>query len=607
MREPRQLSVLRDSDFLKRGCNAINPLKPPVSELDHGPLPRFIELHQIVDCSCDANNIDRFRSTPASEKEIRFHQFSRRDRYNTTIVCFTDCSQELEEEPLTASSEPLGFASWCSLLSLLLSTGVQNNVACISDSGRLLSKFACFMEDILKVTCSIISALSSHKYRTWNFCQHKSGRVHILDVGRSVEDGTTVVNELFDARTRNSCQCNPGGVHMQDIDRTQGLVSAVNACEPFDLKAINLYQCKPCRAHMLHIDRTESKMSAVNDTRTRNFYRCKPSRAHIDVAMSDGEPFDIQLSDLIALLFRLPILLALISKSITTVLNSTALPVLTSPELLFGETVHLFLLPKIIPQCSKKLLHQCIASVFNLYRCHVWPQCREPDVLQMSLRFHPILVSSIAKEIESNHTTPTIPRSVLLPEKHQRPSTVKVHRQPLLDVCCVLYNSLSIMLLSVLLSSSWLLLLLTLGKLRVTCKLLLAELKSEDVVHLLVIALLLVTWIQLIPAASLTQSIYRPVKLFSSKTIMIVMVTLSCYVKMTGSAPLHLPNLLIRGTVGGNGTYTVPLQGSPNTGYCAKITIGLKPYPQEVFLLTAQKTYFQEIKYKCSCSVFNAG
>ena len=562
----------------KRGCDTLFNL----------PLRRWIEPYRTVsELAFQAKDCDAIRSRSSEKETLR--------EYYATVI------QEDRREPSTASSEPFD----CTNLSLL-STRAQTTVACISDSRYLRSEIdiltipPCF-KDIFEVICSI-SPVLLHKYRTWNFCQHKSGRVHMQDVGRSVSDGTTVVNdnELFDARTCNSCQCNPGRVHMQDIGRTQGLVSAVNAYELFDLKSMNLYQCKPCGAHMLHIDRTESIMSAINelhDTRTRNFYRCKPSRAHIDVAMSN----------LIALLFRLPILLALIFKSITTVFNSTALPVLTSPELLFGETVHLFPLPKIIPQCSKKLLHQCIASVFNLYRPHEWPQCRKPDVLQMSLRFHPILVSSITKEIESNHTTPTIPRSVLLPEKHQRPSTVKVHRQPLLDVCCVLYNSLSIILLSVLLSSSWLLLLLTLGKLRVICKLLLAELKSEDVVHLLVIALLLVTWFQLIPAASLTQSIYRPVKLFSSKTIMIVMVTLSCYVKMTGSAPLHLPNLLIRGTVGGNGTYTVPLQGSPNTGYCAKITIGLKPYPQEVFLLTAQKTYFQEIKYKCSCSVFNAG
>ena len=322
VREPRQIPVLCDSDSTKRGCD-IYPFKSPISELD--PLQRLIGSHRtgsglafqlIIDCEVI------YRSSPVSEKEIL------RERYATV---------KDHPEPSTVSSEPFKLSS-C----LFLSTGLQNSVTCISDSRYLRSETDILtvprFKDILEVTCSISSALS-HKYRTWNFCQHKSGRLHILDVGRSVSDRTTVVNdsELFDARTCNSCQCNPGRVHMQDIDRTQGLVSAVNACELFDLKAMNLYQCKPCRAHMLHIDRTESKMSAVSDselhdTRTRNFYRCKPSRAHIDVAMSD----------LIALLFRLPILLALISKSITTVLNSTALPVLTSPELLFGETVHLF-------------------------------------------------------------------------------------------------------------------------------------------------------------------------------------------------------------------------------------------------------------------------
>lgn len=105
-------------------------------------------------------------------------------------------------------------------------------------------------------------------------------------------------------------------------------------------------------------------------------------------------------------------------------------------------------------------------------------------------------------------------------------------------------------------------------------------LKPQDTPYLL--PLLLVAWLP----ASLLHVVRRKVKANSSKTISIITVTLSCYVKMTDSAPLHLPNLLTRGTVGGNGTYTVPLQGSPNTGYCAKITIGLTPYPQEVYILS---------------------
>lgn len=146
--------------------------------------------------------------------------------------------------------------------------------------------------------------------------------------------------------------------------------------------------------------------------------------------------------------------------------------------------------------------------------------------------------------------------------------------------------TLNITLLSVLL--------LALAKLIPLYKLLLADFKSQDLLpeaklqgllsnselksqnaHLLV--LLFITWLPV----GLLQVVRRQVKPNSSP-ITIIIVTLSCYVNLTDSAPLHLPNLLIRGTAGGNGTYIVPLEGSPNTGYCAKITIGIKPYPQEV-------------------------
>ena len=576
--KPHQLPVLiYDLDFPKESWDTAI-FKSPVSELD--PLQRWIESRrtgsglafQFIDC--EVINIDRYRSSLVSEKETI------RERY---------ASVKDHQEPSTASSEPFR----CTKLSArsLPSTGVQNRY--------LRSKTdTCF-----KITCGISSVLA------WNFCQHRSGGVHMQDIDRTQEVTSAVTDsELFDVRTRSLCQCKLGRVHMLDAGRSvEDGISAVNDSELFDARTCDLCQCKPGRVHTQDVDRTEDRISVVNDSelfdaeKNMNLYQCKRGRLHmldVDrvedddetvVAMSDGELFHIQLS----LIFRLPILLALISKSITTVLK---LIPLTSSELLLSETVHLFLLAD--PQCSEKLLHRCIASVFNSCRPHVWPQCRETGVLQRLLRFPKIaiFVSSITKEIESNHITPTVQQSVLLPEKHPHPSAVKVHRQQLLDVCSVWYNSLSIVLLSVLLSSSCLLVLLTLGKLRLTWKLLLAELKSHDVVYLLVVALLLVTWLQLIPAASLTRTIYKPVKLFSSKTITIVIVTLSCYVKVTDSAPLHLPNLLTRGTAGGNGTYIVPLQGSPNTGYCAKITIGLKPYPQEVFLLIAQKTSLQEIK-----------
>ena len=169
----------------------------------------------------------------------------------------------------------------------------------------------------------------------------------------------------------------------------------------------------------------------------------------------------------------------------------------------------------------------------------------------------------------------------------------KDHRKHLQSVSSVwlptVRATLNIALLSVLL--------LALAKLIPLYKLLLADFKSQDLVpevklqgllsnselksqnaHLLV--LLLITWLPV----GLLQVVRRQVKPNSSP-ITIIIVTLSCYVNLTDSAPLHLPNLLIRGTAGGNGTYTVPLQGSPNTGYCARITIGLKPYPQEVFIL----------------------
>ena len=130
---------------------------------------------------------------------------------------------------------------------------------------------------------------------------------------------------------------------------------------------------------------------------------------------------------------------------------------------------------------------------------------------------------------------------------------------------------------------------------------LLSELKSQNT-HLLV--LLFITWLPV----GLLQVIRRQVKPNSSPITIIIM-TLSCYVNLTDSAPLHLPNLLIRGTAGGNGTYTVPLQGSPNTGYCAKITIGIKPYPQEVIAqkITSgkkQNIFLIKIQICNSCSVF---
>ena len=565
--EPPVLSY--DSDFPRRECDTT--INPPVS-----PLQRLMDpqrtASELTFQFKDRYAIFSFRSSAETLRE----------RYATVIQKTSTASSELFEPP-----------SWCSL-----QTGVQNPVV----GSRYLRSD---MKDIHKVACSVI-------YRTWNFCL---GRVLILDdIDRTVGYETSVEND-DEIKARSLYQCKLGRVHMLNTDRSVAdETSVVNDSELFCAKTRNLYQCKLDRVHMLDMNRIAEEMPVVNDRELcarsiSNLYQCKLGRVKDDetvFAVSDSELVDIQLSDCnwTALMFRLPILLALISNSIATLFNSTLmfnstlLTAVISLELFFRETMHSLLSARTVPRCSENL-YQCMASVFNLCRKIVCS--RQTSVLQKSLKFH-ILESSVVEKIEGNHITLTIERSVFLPEEHPRSSTVKEHRQHLLNMCSVWYKYLRIVLLSLLLSSSCLLLLLTLAKLRLVFKLWLGELKSHDVVYLLVVALLLVAWIQVIPAASLTRGIHEPVKLSSSKTITIIIMTLSCYVNLTASAPLHLPNLLIRGTAGGNGTYTVPLQGSPNTGYCAKITIGLKPYPQEVFILVAQKiTHLQKIiKYVLS-------
>ena len=599
MREPHldQKPVLPYDS--KRGCETTMTVNPPVSELD--PVQRLMKPHgiardlllQLIDW--DAIKIDRFRS----------------NEMETPRECCATVIQEDHREPSTASWESFGLAklSCCS-------TGVQNALACTSDSKHLRSEIDILTVPVPPCFEDTLNSVLVHKYRTLNFCHV---RVHMLDgIDRTVGNETSVENddELLEIKTRSLYQCKLGRVHMLNTDRTVAdETSVVNDSELFFARTRNMYQCKLDRVYMLDINRTAAEMPVVNDNelyarRIRNLYQCMLGRVDINrvedetvIAVSDNELVDIQLSDCnwTALIFSLQMLLALISNSIATLFNSTLmfnstlLTAVISLELFFSEAMLLFLLIKNVPRCSEKL-HRCfITSVFNWRRENLYT-----GVLQKSLKFQ--ISHSLESQIESGLITVTVQRSIFPPERHPHSSTVKEHRQHLLNVCSVWYKYLRIVLLSLLLSSSCLLLLLTLAKLRLVFKLWLGELKSHDVVYLLVVALLLVAWIQVIPAASLTRGIHEPVKLSSSKTITIIIMTLSCYVNLTDSAPLHLPNLLIRGTAGGNGTYTVPLQGSPNTGYCAKITIGLKPYPQEVFILVAQKiTHLQKIiKYVLS-------
>ena len=575
VREPHLQKPVLPYDS-KRGCETTMTVNPPVSELD--PVQRLMEPHGIArdllfQLDWDAIKIDRFRS----------------NEMETPRECCATVIQEDHREPSTASSESFGLAELSSC-----STGVQNALACTSDSKHLRSEIDILTVPVPPCFEDTLSSVFLYKYRTLNFFPKvytSYGRVHMLDgINRTVGDETSVENDDEIIKTRRLYQCKRGRVHMLNTGRTVGDETqsvSVNDSELFFARRRDLYRCKLDEVHMLDIDRTAEEMSILDDSelcgiRTRNLYWCKLGRVEDGetvIAVRDHGLVDIQLSDCnwTTLFFSLQMLLALISNSLFT---STSLTVVISLELFFSEAMLLFLLIKNVPRCSEKL-HRCfITSVFNWRRENLYA-----GVLQKSLNFQ--ISHSLESQIESGLITVTFQRSIFLPVEHPHSSTVKEHRQHLLNVCSVWYKYLRILLLSLLLSSSCLLLLLTLAKLRLVFKLWFGELKSHDVVYLLVVALLLVTWIQLIPAASLTRGIHEPVKLSSSKTITIIIVALSCYVNLTDSAPLHLPNLLIRGTAGGNGTYTVPLQGSPNTGYCARITIGLKPYPQEVFILIA--------------------
>ena len=131
--------------------------------------------------------------------------------------------------------------------------------------------------------------------------------------------------------------------------------------------------------------------------------------------------------------------------------------------------------------------------------------------------------------------------------------------------------------LAPLLGSTLMLLLLTLANLRRRYKLLLFDL---DVTHSL--KLLVHELVGLLrSSARLLRLLRKPMKSNSSETIMMISITLSCWVEVTNSAPPHPPNLLVRMVEGEGGTFHVPLLGSPNTGYCANIIIGVQ-HPQEV-------------------------
>lgn len=134
--------------------------------------------------------------------------------------------------------------------------------------------------------------------------------------------------------------------------------------------------------------------------------------------------------------------------------------------------------------------------------------------------------------------------------------------------------------LALLLNSSFLLLLLTLAELYIV-HLLLFDLEFSQLLRLLVLEL---TGL-LLSLASLLRLLHKPVRTNSSETMVMITITLSCWVKVTSSAPPHPPNLLIRMVEGEGRTYYVPLLGSPNSGYCANIAIGVK-HPQEVYFIS---------------------
>jgi len=117
--------------------------------------------------------------------------------------------------------------------------------------------------------------------------------------------------------------------------------------------------------------------------------------------------------------------------------------------------------------------------------------------------------------------------------------------------------------------------LLLLAKLRLGYKYLLFDFDVTVSLKLLVLIGLLLS------SATLLRLLHKPVRTNSSETMVTITITLSSWVKVTSSAPPHPPNLLIRMVEGEGRTYYVPLLGSPNTGYCANIAIGVQ-HPQEV-------------------------
>ena len=137
--------------------------------------------------------------------------------------------------------------------------------------------------------------------------------------------------------------------------------------------------------------------------------------------------------------------------------------------------------------------------------------------------------------------------------------------------------------LAPLLNSSLLLLLLALAELYIV-NLLLFDLEFSDVAQLLRLLVLEITGL-LLSSASLLRLLHKPMRTNSSETMVMITIILSCCVRVTSSAPPHPPNLLIRMVEGEGRTYYVPLLGSPNSGYCANIAIGVQ-HPQEVYFIS---------------------
>jgi len=190
--------------------------------------------------------------------------------------------------------------------------------------------------------------------------------------------------------------------------------------------------------------------------------------------------------------------------------------------------------------------------------------------------FAPLLNSRLLAE-NGGHTLPHCDVRDLLTKQSIRQLTRELDSVPMTES--------AFKVLAPLLNSSLLLLLLALAELYLV-NLLLFDLEFSDLAQLLRLLVLEITSL-LLSSASLyiLRLLRKPMRTNSSETMVMITITLSCCVRVTSSAPPHPPNLLIRMVEGEGRTYYVPLLGSPNSGYCANIAIGVK-HPQEVYFIS---------------------